>query len=82
MAVASRRAVLAVRALPDIAALRKGKHLRSVARDAEVPFVAHSFASIYLLVVVYISRSTSSAPSAPSSTPSRASSVWCSRSPR
>ena len=40
-------------ALPDIAALRKGKHLRSVARDAEVPFVAHSFASIYLLVVVY-----------------------------
>lgn len=53
MAVASRRAVLAARALPDIAALRKGKHLRSVARDAEVPFVAHSFASIYLLVVVY-----------------------------
>jgi hypothetical protein len=53
MAVASRRAVLAARALPDIAALRKGKHVRSVARDAEVPFVAHSFASIYLLVVVY-----------------------------
>jgi hypothetical protein len=53
MAVASRRAVLAARALPDIAALRKGKHVRSVARDVEVPFVAHSFASIYLLVVVY-----------------------------
>ena len=53
MAVASRRAVLAVRALPDLAALRKGRHVRSVARDAEVPFVAHSFASIYLLVVVY-----------------------------
>jgi hypothetical protein len=53
MAVASRRAVLAARALPDIAALRKGKHVRSVARDAEVPFVAHSFASIYLLIVVY-----------------------------
>jgi hypothetical protein len=53
MAVASRRAVLAARALPELAALRKGKHLRSVARDAEVPFVAHSFASIYLLVVVY-----------------------------
>ena len=53
MAVASRRAVLAARALPDIAALRKGKHVRSVARDTEVPFVAHSFASIYLLIVVY-----------------------------
>jgi hypothetical protein len=53
MAVASRRAVLAARALPELAALRRGKHLRSVARDAEVPFVAHSFASIYLLVVVY-----------------------------
>ena len=53
MAVASRRAVLAARALPELAALRKGKHVRSVARDAEVPFVAHSFASIYLLVVVY-----------------------------
>lgn len=53
MAVASRRAVMAARALPDIAALRKGKHVRSVARDTEVPFVAHSFASIYLLIVVY-----------------------------
>jgi hypothetical protein len=53
MAVASRRAVLAARALPDLAALRKGKHVRHMERQGEVPFVAHSFASIYLLVVVY-----------------------------
>jgi hypothetical protein len=53
MAVASRRAVLAVRALPDLAALRKGKHVRHLERDGEVLFVAHSFASIYVLVVVY-----------------------------
>ena len=53
MVVASRRAVLAARALPDIAALRKGKHVRHVERESEVPFLAHSFASIYLLVIVY-----------------------------
>jgi hypothetical protein len=53
MAVASRRAVLAARALPEIAALRKGKLLRHMDRQGEVPFVAHSFASIYLLVLVY-----------------------------
>jgi hypothetical protein len=53
MAVASRRAVLAARALPEIAALRRGKHVRHVEREGEVPFLAHSFASIYLLVVVY-----------------------------
>jgi hypothetical protein len=53
MAVVSRRAVTAVRALPDLAALRKGKHVRHVARDEHVPYVAHSFASIYVLVAVY-----------------------------
>ena len=39
--------------MTELAALRKGKHVRSVARDAEVPFVAHSFAGIYLLVLVF-----------------------------
>jgi hypothetical protein len=53
MAVASRRAVSAARGLPDIAALRKGRHIRHTERDVEVPFVAHSFASIYLLILVY-----------------------------
>ena len=51
--VASRRAVQAVRALPELAAMRKGKHVRHVERDANVAFVAHSFASIYVLVLVY-----------------------------
>lgn len=53
MAVASRRAVLAVRSLPEIAAIRKGRHLRHIERDGEVPLVAHSFASIYVLILVY-----------------------------
>ena len=53
MAVASRRAVLAARALPEIAALRKGRLLHHMDREGEVPFLAHSFASIYLLVLVY-----------------------------
>jgi hypothetical protein len=53
MAVASRRAVLGARALPEIAALRKGKHVRHVEREGDVHFLAHSFASIYLLVLVY-----------------------------
>jgi hypothetical protein len=53
MAVVSRRAVQIVRSLPDLAALRKGKHVRHVEREGEVVFVAHSFASIYVLVVVY-----------------------------
>ncbi len=51
--VPSRRAVQAVRALSELAALRKGKHVRHVERDGETLFVAHSFASIYILVLVY-----------------------------
>jgi hypothetical protein len=53
VAVASRRALRVVRALPDLAALRKGKPLRYVQRSGEAPLVAHAFASIYLLVVVF-----------------------------
>ena len=43
----------AVRALPEIAALRKGKHVRCVNGGGAAPLVAHSFAGIYLLVVVF-----------------------------
>jgi hypothetical protein len=52
-AIVSRRAVQSVRELPELAALRKGKHVRHVERDEQTPFVAHSFASIYLLVLAY-----------------------------
>jgi hypothetical protein len=41
-----------VRALPEIAALRKGRHVRCVNRGGESPLIAHSFAGIYLLVMV------------------------------
>jgi hypothetical protein len=54
VAVVSRRALHAVRRLPELAALRKGKHLRHVERAREAtPLVAHSFAGIYVIVVVF-----------------------------
>ncbi len=53
VAVVSRRALHVVRGLPEIAALRKGKHIRYLERDGEVPLIAHSFAGIYLLVMVF-----------------------------
>jgi hypothetical protein len=49
----SGRALRAVRALPEIAALRKGKHVRCVRGGGPTPLVAHSFAGIYLLVLVF-----------------------------
>jgi hypothetical protein len=52
-ALASRRALHTVRGLPELAELRKGKHLRHVERSGETPLVAHSFAGIYVLVVVF-----------------------------
>jgi hypothetical protein len=52
-ATLSRRAVHNVRGWPELAALRKGRHVRKVDRDEAAPLVAHSFASIYLLVVVF-----------------------------
>jgi hypothetical protein len=52
-AIVSRHAVQSVRALPELGALRKGKHLRHVERDSEAPLLAHSFATIYVLVVVF-----------------------------
>jgi hypothetical protein len=53
VASASRKALRAVRALPEIAALRKGKPLRYVQRSGDAPLIAHAFASIYLLVAVF-----------------------------
>jgi hypothetical protein len=53
VATASQRALDVVRGLPELAALRKGKHLRYVDRVGSVPLVVHSFAAIYLLVLVF-----------------------------
>ena len=49
----SKRALFAVRAMPELAALRKGKHVRHLGSAGDARFVAHSFAGIYLLVVVF-----------------------------
>jgi hypothetical protein len=49
----SRKAVHNVRGWPELTALRKGKHVRKVDRDVAAPLLAHSFASIYLLIVVF-----------------------------
>jgi hypothetical protein len=49
----SKRALHVVRGLPELAALRKGRHLRHVDREGDAPLIAHSFAGIYVLVVVF-----------------------------
>jgi len=51
--VVSRHAMATVRGLPELAALRKGKHVRHVEGGGETPLIAHSFAGIYLLIVVF-----------------------------
>jgi hypothetical protein len=51
--LASRAAIEAVRNLPSMAALRRGKHMRHVEHEGAGKFLAHSFAGIYCLVVVY-----------------------------
>jgi hypothetical protein len=53
IARASRSALEAVRAHVDMSALRKGKRVRHVEREGEAPFLAHSFAGIYLLTLVF-----------------------------
>ena len=53
VAVVSRRALHLVRGLPELAELRKGKHLRHLERTGETALVAHSFAGIYVLVMVF-----------------------------
>jgi hypothetical protein len=49
----SRAAIEAVRGLSALSTLRKGKHVRHVERGGDAPFLAHSLAGIYLLVVVF-----------------------------
>ena len=49
----SRAALERVLRVADLAGLRKGKHLRHIEREGPGPFAAYSFASIYLLVLVY-----------------------------
>jgi hypothetical protein len=53
VAAASRKALEGVRKAVDLAALRKGKRLRHVERDGDAPFLAHSFAGIYLVCLVF-----------------------------
>jgi hypothetical protein len=53
VAIASRAALDTVRSMGALTALRKGRHLRHVEREAPAPFLAHSFAGIYLLVLVF-----------------------------
>jgi hypothetical protein len=50
---ASLRAVEAVRALPTIPALHRGAHLHESAREADLGWIARSFAGIYVLVLVF-----------------------------
>jgi hypothetical protein len=47
------RAIDLVRDLPAVAGLRKGGHLAHAVRDANFGWVARSFASIYVLIVVF-----------------------------
>lgn len=48
----SRRAVHAVRAWPELGALRKGRHVRK-AEQGDPAVLAHSFASIYIVLLVF-----------------------------
>jgi hypothetical protein len=47
------RAIDLVRDLPAVSGLRKGRHLSHVVRNDDFGLVAHSFASIYVLLVVF-----------------------------
>jgi hypothetical protein len=53
VSVVSRRALHTVRNLSELGALRKGKHVRFVERTSDTPLIAHSFAGIYLVVLVF-----------------------------
>jgi hypothetical protein len=50
---ASRAAVDSLRGDRDVSSSRKGKHVRHIERAGDVPFVAHSFAGIYWLLLVF-----------------------------
>ena len=47
------RAIEAVRAIPSVAHLHKGGHLHATVREADLGFIARSFATIYVLVLVF-----------------------------
>jgi hypothetical protein len=49
----SLRAISAVRVLPELASLRRGGHLHHTETAADFAWVARSFASIYVLIVVF-----------------------------
>src|ERR1019366_7355813 len=51
----SRLAVQDIRGLAALATLHKGGHLRHVVRGEALGYVAHSFAGIYVLLVVFSS---------------------------
>jgi hypothetical protein len=52
----TRRAVETLRALPGLTALKRGRPLQHSEASAEIGILAHSFASIYLLVLVFDGR--------------------------
>jgi hypothetical protein len=49
----SRRALRSIRGLIGASALRKGKRVRHIERTGSAPYLAHSFAGIYLAVTVF-----------------------------
>jgi hypothetical protein len=49
----SRAAIDLLREERDIPSSRKGRHVRHIERAGDVPYVAHSFAGIYWLLVVF-----------------------------
>ncbi|MEP7120168.1 MAG: hypothetical protein ABJE95_04620 [Byssovorax sp.] len=51
--LASRKAVAAIRALPETATLNKGGHVHVTVNETGFGYVARSFAAIYVLVIVY-----------------------------
>lgn len=51
--LASRRAIAAIRALPETATLHKGGHVHVTVSEQSFGYVARSFAAIYVLVLVY-----------------------------
>jgi hypothetical protein len=51
--LASRRAIAAIRALPETGTLHKGGHVHVTVNEATFGYVARSFAAIYVLVLVY-----------------------------
>jgi hypothetical protein len=53
VAAVSLQALRTVRAIVESAGLRKGKRVRHIERTGEVLFLAHSFAGIYLLLLVF-----------------------------